>query len=234
MLRGCLRTALLLLAGGTHVAGAGGPGSAQTIDASLAGTVSLEGTGLPGIAVTLRGEGIALSTETDAAGRYEFSRLTPGTYTVALHDLPTTHWSPQPEMEVTVTSGKPAVVDLEVRRPSVIEITVIPDSARVRVSPDPLYIVPGQRIVWRLDGALDPDSVGAFSIHFEPFSPLLYRSMRTPRGDTILGQVRWIILPGKYRYFVAVWYNGLIYTEDPELIDDNGVEPPHPLPGGTG
>jgi hypothetical protein len=83
----------------------------------------------------------------------------------------------------------------------------------VVTNPNPCYIRPGDRVEW---GCAD----APFAIHFEPQSPLLHRRLRAPGGQ-IGDDVRGDIHPGKYRYFVAVAVGNQIYTEDPELIDEN-------------
>lgn len=95
-----------------------------------------------------------------------------------------------------------------------LRVTVDPEVGRVAVEPSPVYIAPGDRVDWTCEA-------GPFAIHFEPFSPLAHRRLWTTGDQTrVGGDIRANNVPGKYRYFVAVWYDGQIYTEDPELIDD--------------
>jgi len=88
----------------------------------------------------------------------------------------------------------------------------------VVVEPDPCYITRRDRVEWFCREGLP------FAIHFDPLSPLQHRRLRsseTEGGTRVEEAVRGDILPGKYRYLVAVFHNGEIYTEDPELIDEN-------------
>jgi len=95
-----------------------------------------------------------------------------------------------------------------------IAIAVDLTAARVITTPNPCYIRPGDRVEWTCEAGYP------FAIHFDPQSPLLHRRLRAPRG-TIGDDVRPDIHPGKYRYLVAVAVGDEIYTEDPELIDEN-------------
>ena len=105
-----------------------------------------------------------------------------------------------------------------------LRVTVDPEVGRVSVTPSPVYIASGDTVEWTYEG-------GPFAIQFEPFSPLARRRLWTT-GDqtTVEGEIRANNVPGTYRYFVAVWHDGEIYTEDPELIDDPPVRSP-PNPG---
>lgn len=84
----------------------------------------------------------------------------------------------------------------------------------VTVNPNPCYIRRGDTVQWVCEGG------HPIAIHFDPLSPLEHRRLRASQG-VIEEQVRDGILPGKYRYLVAVFSEGEIYTEDPELIDEN-------------
>jgi hypothetical protein len=234
MLRQFFTTALLLAMGEALVPGLPGPGAAQSTG-SVTGTVSLEGVGLPGIPVTIRGEYSERAAVTDGSGRFLFARLHTGEHSIVIPRMLGDLWVRNPERLLMVEPGNPKSLAFQAEPIQEVVVTVIPDSARgarVAVSPNPLYIVPGQVIRWRLDS--ETSGAGPFTIHFEPISPLDHRRMHAAAGEPILGQVREFILPGKYRYFVAVLYRGRIYTEDPELIDDNGVEPPRSPSGGAG
>ena len=85
----------------------------------------------------------------------------------------------------------------------------------VVVEPNPCYIGPGDEVVWSCEDGYP------FAIHFDPLSPVEHRRASAPGGAMIGEQVRGKILPGKYRYLVAVFDGNRIHTEDPELIDEN-------------
>ena len=73
---------------------------------SISGTVSVEGSGIPGVTVTLSAEGMDdMTDETDAAGGYAFGGLGAGTYTVAItlsEDQEAAYNFETTEMDVTV------------------------------------------------------------------------------------------------------------------------------------
>jgi plastocyanin len=104
--------------------------------------------------------------------------------------------------------------------PDTVAIMVDTVTGRVAVSPDPLFIQPGDSVIWFSDD-------GPWAVHFNPISPLGVRRLRGARGERNGGLVRADNPPGKYTYFVAVEVNGRIFTADPPLIDD-GEE----VPGG--
>ena len=194
---------------------------------TLTGTVSVEGVGLAGIAVTLSGAATAM-TESGAGGQFAFTNLLPGGYTVSVTTSPD-QFVPNPTQSFTLSPGAAVVQDFSVRqiRYLTVSVNTDPDSASVRVSPDPLIIRSGDSLEWRLEDGLR----GPFAVQFEPISPLTYRRLRTREGENVLaGRVRWGVFPGSYSYFIAVEIGGVIYTEDPELIDENGDNPP---PGDT-
>jgi len=106
-----------------------------------------------------------------------------------------------------------------------LRVTVDPEEGRVGVTPSPAYIASGDTVEWTYEG-------GPFAIHFEHSSPLAHRRLLTAGKETkVEGEIRANNVPGIYRYFVAVLFNGQIYTEDPELIDDPPVVRPIPLEG---
>ena len=179
---------------------------------NITGSISAEGIGLVGIAVTIQGASNQ-STTTNGAGVFSFSGIPAGEHSLAA-DLGADHFLPDPDVKVSVLAGQTTSVDLQARGTPTVKVTVNPDTT-LTVTPNPLRIFPGQPIRWQYEEG------GALTVHFNPLSPLLYRRKMEQEG-VIEAQVRRDILPGKYSYFVAVLWRGIIVTEDPELIDENG------------
>ena len=61
--------------------------------AAIIGQVSVEGKGLSGVTVTLKGAGLELTTTTDSTGQYAFSGLPAGNYSVSISGYDTTRYS---------------------------------------------------------------------------------------------------------------------------------------------
>jgi len=96
-------------------------------------------------------------------------------------------------------------------------IRILIDESRhaLTVDPNPQYISPGDHVTWQMAEEEYP-----WTVHFTPISPLEHRRIMSeggPDGD----KVRAPLAPGKYAYFVAALVGGMIYTADPELIDEN-------------
>jgi hypothetical protein len=114
---------------------------------------------------------------------------------------------------------QPVVIDCEpwpperARDVTVVRLSVDDDDI-VAVDPDPLYIGPGDCVLWF-------STDGPWAVHFSPISPLAHRRIRGTGEEPEGGCARDDIFPGKYSYFVAVQKGDFIYTEDPELIDEN-------------
>ena len=183
-------------------------------------------------------------TVTDYEGRYHFPTLEPGRYLLQVSGTGRDRWNPEKTVDVLYERQEVNFVLDEAR-------IIIQDLGedelpryRLSVSPDPLFIVPSQTIEWTVweqgtDGPGDLRLNGSipFAVHFSPWSPLTYRRLSAELEEdggeylSIIGQVRTTLLPGKYSYFVAVFKDGLVITEDPELIDENGDDPGR-RPGG--
>jgi len=166
---------------------------------------------LPGAEVSVVGTG--LSTLADANGLFSFT-LRPGGYKVRVH---TPGYAPA-RAEVSVDSG--AVVELEICvdtpvTPKTVQIGLDRIRRTATVSPDPLYIAPGDLVVWSC-----PDGY-PWTVHFSPISPLSERRILSPSGEPQGGTVRADVAPGKYSYFIAVAVGDWVFTADPELIDEN-------------
>lgn len=95
-----------------------------------------------------------------------------------------------------------------------ITITVDESHRALVVDPNPLYIGPGDSVTWQM---VEPHP---WTVHFTSTSPLTHRRIIS-YGEPERGTVRNPLAPGKYTYFVAAEVDGLIYTADPELIDEN-------------
>ncbi len=102
--------------------------------------------------------------------------------------------------------------------PTMVRIGVDTTRRTVTVSPDPLYIEPGDSVVWS-----SPDGY-PWTVHFSPISPLSDRRILSSGEEAWGGTVRADVAPGKYSYFLAVAVNGWVFTADPELIDENDEE----------
>ncbi len=82
--------------------------------AGIMGQVSVEGTGLAGVTVSLAGEGEEGTTTTDAGGLYAFSKLKAGDYSVAISGYDTDdHEFATTSMNVTVALGETANVPFD-------------------------------------------------------------------------------------------------------------------------
>ena len=82
--------------------------------AGIMGQVSVEGTGLAGVTVTLAGEGEDATTVTDAGGQYAFSKLRAGDYSVAISGYDTDDYEFETtSMSVSVALGETANVPFE-------------------------------------------------------------------------------------------------------------------------
>jgi hypothetical protein len=84
----------------------------EVANSVIRGTVSVEGSGLPGVSVTLTGKE-SRSGVTDASGRYEFSGLTSGAYTVAIGGLPAGVSFPSSSQSVTLGVNATRTVDFQ-------------------------------------------------------------------------------------------------------------------------
>jgi plastocyanin len=182
----------------------------------------------PGAVVSVRGT--VVSTTTDSDGRYRLpvprgSRFmlvqAPG-FRTQVFRAPDNSTS---DFDFTIFDNLVVVVPFQAS-PDTVRLSVanVQGVQTVVVDPDPLYIAPGDSIFW-------VSETGPWAVHFLPTSPLYWRRITGGPGDRVGHQVRSDVHPGKYTYFVAVERNDTIFTEDPELIDENGEgEPP---PGGN-
>ena len=208
---------------------------AQSPTGEISGTVRMDGNPAEGVTVNLwSGPSLWVDT-TNAAGGYIFDSLSHGEYSVTL-ELGSGWWSDPATRSGKLKPGENLTWDFEINRTTEVMVFLHSLTGELSVDPDPLRIKPGQEIVWSTPRLIDsrgdtvgihsisPEPDGAFSIQFEPISPLIYRKYKAEAGDAIETQVRTTILPGSYRYFIAVLLDGKIYTEDPELIDENGDE----------
>ena len=82
--------------------------------AGIMGQVSVEGTGLAGVTVSLAGEGEDATTVTDAGGQYAFSKLRAGDYSVAISGYDTDDYEFETtSMSVSVALGETANVPFD-------------------------------------------------------------------------------------------------------------------------
>jgi len=173
-------------------------------------------TTLPVPRARVRIRGTAISKTTDASGAFDFT-LPPGDYTASVR-VPGYLCRAE---QFTVRSGvlpPPVVITCGDRLPpspdTVVYISVDTITGIVSVTPDPLYVAPNDCIAWT-------SSAGPWAVHFSPISPITHRRIRAAADSTVVGCVRSDVFPGKYSYFVAVAVGDSVYTEDPELIDEN-------------
>jgi hypothetical protein len=183
---------------------------------SIQGTVRVDDTSQQGLTVTARDpetEARVGAATTDRDGKYLLDEVPAGAIEVKVEGIPGMDSAAWRRIRVGPGTN---TVDLMIKR---VTIRVVGED--VQVEPNPLKIYPGTWVIWRRD----PQHLGRFTVHFAPISPMLRRRYQT-EGDEefIVGLVRYLILPGKYSYFVAVWdaSRGRILTEDPEVIDENG------------
>lgn len=155
---------------------------------------------------------------TDAGGEFSFS-VPADTYTVRANiagyrcGVMTVAATPDAVANVPVTCVVWPPPDQLVAVDTV-TISVDTRTGIVRAFPNPLYIAPGHCVMW-------VSTDGPWAVHFSPISPLRHRRVSGAASDYGGGCARTDIFPGKYSYFVAVEVGGRIYTEDPELIDEN-------------
>ncbi|ACQ82351.1 LPXTG-motif cell wall anchor domain protein [Beutenbergia cavernae DSM 12333] len=95
--------------------------------ASVSGTVTAGGSGVPGAVVTITGPGGTFTTPTAADGTYSFGDLPPGDYTVTL-EVPFGYTADGPtEQQVTVETEDVTDVDFAVQKPGAVGGTVTDD-----------------------------------------------------------------------------------------------------------
>ena len=82
--------------------------------AAVSGAVTIEGTGLEGVTVSLTGEGADLSVVTNAAGQWTFTRLHAGSYAVGISGFDTDEYGfDETSANVTVALKETATVDFD-------------------------------------------------------------------------------------------------------------------------
>ncbi|HYN20860.1 MAG TPA: carboxypeptidase-like regulatory domain-containing protein, partial [Thermoanaerobaculia bacterium] len=129
---------LVLIAGLLLLPGAAG--FAQSQSGSLHGTVSDEqGTALPGVSVTLSGQGASATQTTDEQGKFRFLNLSPGSYTLdsQLESFSGVH---HPNIVISVGRNTQIEVTMSSAFENVIEVTA--ESPLL----DPRRISPGASI----------------------------------------------------------------------------------------
>ncbi|MCY3808805.1 MAG: carboxypeptidase regulatory-like domain-containing protein [Gemmatimonadetes bacterium] len=105
--------------------------------AAVSGAVTIEGTGLEGVTVSLTGEGADLSVVTDAAGQWAFTRLHAGSYSVGISGYDTDEYGfGETSASVTVALRETATVDFDG-----IELRTAAISGQVSIEGDPLASV---------------------------------------------------------------------------------------------
>ncbi|KPK82087.1 MAG: hypothetical protein AMS25_03725 [Gemmatimonas sp. SM23_52] len=100
-------------------------------------------------------------------------------------------------------------------------IVGVDEYGRFTYSQNPVYVVPGDAIRW-------VSQQGPLAVELAGVSPLVARRFNGRPGHALAARVRPDALYGKYGYFIALEWEGRIWTDDPEII----VDPP-PQPGDT-
>lgn len=85
------------------------------------------------------------------------------------------------------------------------------DPGERSVSRDPLYVLPGDVVEWRSEQ-------GAWAVHLGPLSPFDAIRLRGGSGKAVSATVREDVPRGKYPYFVAVYVDGQVWTDDPDNV----------------
>jgi len=100
-------------------------------------------------------------------------------------------------------------------KPETYPVKISVENRQVKLEPVPrLFVDRGDTIEWTCDFP--------FAIHFPGITPLGKGRIRPKEGKTISTAVRNDAQPGCYKYFVAVYFDGNIWTDDPDFI----VKPP--------
>ncbi len=188
-------------------------GGIKTRDGHIRGVVvdSRTGHALEGAVVRIISD--EARTRTGPDGAFQVT-LAPGSYTLRTS-------SPGYEADdrsVTVRAGGITTVDIQLQHRPPIDVTISVEGDRVIVTPDPVFIERG-------DAVRFTSADGPFAVHFNPLSPFSQRRLRGAAGDTLSAVVRTGLFAGKYSYFVAVEVKGKIFTEDPDLINDEEEDP---------
>ena len=102
--------------------------------AAVGGTVTIEGTGLEGVTVSLTGEGAQLSMITDAAGQWTFTKLHAGSYSIGISGYDTDEYGfDETSASVTVALKETATADFDG-----IELRTTAISGHVSIGGEPL------------------------------------------------------------------------------------------------
>ena len=80
------------------------------VPGSIIGTVSIEGTGVDGVTVTLEG---TTSTTTSAGGAYRFDNVDAGIQTVTISRLPPESDFPEVSISIILEAGQTQVLDFD-------------------------------------------------------------------------------------------------------------------------
>jgi len=119
--------------------------------------------------------------------------------------------------EVTQTKEVPVQEEFVVTK-----VKPIKHVTTIRVSKDGMFeyekglirIYPGDTVTW----ICDTEKKGPFTIHIGWDSPFEKCSFHSKNGEDIKATLPEDARPGYYRYMIAVLVDGIIYTDDPELI----------------
>lgn len=79
-----------------------------------------------------------------------------------------------------------------------------------------LWVGRGDQLVWRCP--ISEERENPFTIHFSPVSPLV-NAVVLNNGERE-GTIRTDVTLGRYKCFVAVYWEGQIVTDDPDIIID--------------
>lgn len=99
----------------------------------------------------------------------------------------------------------------------------VDERGRFTYSQNPVYVVPGDEIRWISEQ-------GPWAVELAGVSPLMARRFNGNPGHAVAARVRPDALYGKYRYFVALEWEGRIWTDDPEIIVDPPPQPRDTVP----
>jgi len=110
------------------------------------------------------------------------------------------------------------VQEQETTEPQVCEITITVDDCEIICDPDPAYARHKDTVIWKSDYA--------FTVDFSLKTPFKEKHFRANKEEARKGKGGKVTYEDekktsknkKFKYFVAVFYEGRILTDDPDLI----------------